>query len=85
MTPRPPTRKPIADAEPVAVTQPLALQLRGIGKRYGTQVALQGLDMQVHEGEVYGFLGRNGAGKVDGASDRHGHHARLPRRGLALR
>ncbi len=39
------------------------LQLKGIAKRYGPVTALEGLDMTVHEGVVYGFLGRNGAGK----------------------
>ncbi|MCB1745160.1 MAG: ATP-binding cassette domain-containing protein, partial [Gammaproteobacteria bacterium] len=40
------------------------LSLEGVHKRYGAVHALQGLDMQVHEGQVYGFLGRNGAGKT---------------------
>ena len=42
---------------------PRALQLQQIKKNYGDVVALQNLDMSVDEGEVYGFLGRNGAGK----------------------
>ncbi len=37
--------------------------IRGLRKRYGAFEALSGLDLTVHEGEVYGFLGRNGAGK----------------------
>ncbi len=40
-----------------------ALELRGIEKRYGKLHALQGLDLCAQSGEVYGFLGRNGAGK----------------------
>jgi len=32
-------------------------------KKYGSYTALSGLDLNVHPGEVYGFLGRNGAGK----------------------
>lgn len=32
-------------------------------KRYGDVTALAGLDLQVNEGEIYGFLGPNGAGK----------------------
>src|SRR5262245_21035578 len=37
--------------------------LRGLVKRYGAVEALRGLDLAVDRGEVYGFLGRNGAGK----------------------
>jgi ABC-2 type transport system ATP-binding protein len=40
-----------------------ALEVRGLSKRYGRVEALRGLDLTVEEGEVYGFLGRNGAGK----------------------
>ena len=37
---------------------------RELTKRYGTTVALAGLDLTVRAGEVYGFLGPNGAGKT---------------------
>ena len=40
-----------------------ALELRQIEKYYGDLPVLRGLDMTVNEGEIYGFLGRNGAGK----------------------
>ncbi len=40
-----------------------ALETRGLTKRYGKVEALSGLDLRVRRGEVYGFLGRNGAGK----------------------
>ncbi len=36
---------------------------RGLTKRYGQTVALDGLDLSVKRGEVYGFLGPNGSGK----------------------
>ena len=39
------------------------LTLRGIHKSYGDLDVLKGLDLDVEEGTVYGFLGRNGAGK----------------------
>jgi len=42
----------------------LALATRGLAKRYGSRVALDGLDLQVPTGVVYGFLGPNGAGKT---------------------
>ncbi len=40
------------------------LQLRGIVKRYGDFVAVDGLDLRVPRGEIFGFLGPNGAGKT---------------------
>jgi ABC-2 type transport system ATP-binding protein len=39
------------------------LEARALKKRYGRVRALEGLDLSVGRGEVYGFLGRNGAGK----------------------
>jgi ABC-2 type transport system ATP-binding protein len=42
----------------------LALSTRGLVKRYGSRVALAGLDLSVPSGVVYGFLGPNGAGKT---------------------
>ena len=33
-------------------------------KRFGELVAVNGLDLEVNEGEVFGFLGPNGAGKT---------------------
>jgi ABC-2 type transport system ATP-binding protein len=42
----------------------VVLETRGLRKRYGNVVALEGLDLTVHRGEVFGFLGPNGAGKT---------------------
>jgi ABC-2 type transport system ATP-binding protein len=41
-----------------------ALTLRGLRKSYGDRRALDGLDLTVPTGVVYGFLGPNGAGKT---------------------
>ena len=40
------------------------LDLRGLSRRYGQTVALDGLSLAVPEGEVVGFVGPNGAGKT---------------------
>jgi len=47
-----------------APTTAPALALRGLSKSYGTRRALDGLDLTVPAGVVYGFLGPNGAGKT---------------------
>ena len=47
-----------------AAPRSLALSTRGLRKSYGTRLALDGLDLSVPEGVVYGFLGPNGAGKT---------------------
>jgi ABC-2 type transport system ATP-binding protein len=41
----------------------LVISAHGLVKRFGNFLALDGLDLEVHEGEVHGFLGPNGAGK----------------------
>src|SRR2546430_10881220 len=37
---------------------------RGLEKRFGTLVAVDGIDFDVQRGEAFGFLGPNGAGKT---------------------
>jgi ABC-2 type transport system ATP-binding protein len=37
---------------------------RGLEKRYGRIHAVRGIDLDVREGDVYGFLGANGSGKT---------------------
>jgi ABC-2 type transport system ATP-binding protein len=41
-----------------------ALHCRGLVKRYGSLVAVDGLDLEVAAGECFGLLGPNGAGKT---------------------
>ena len=42
----------------------VALEVRGLTRRYGGRTAVNNLDLTVHKGDVYGFLGPNGAGKT---------------------
>jgi ABC-2 type transport system ATP-binding protein len=39
------------------------ISTRGLEKRFGRTIALDGLDLTVEAGEIHGFLGPNGAGK----------------------
>ena len=39
------------------------IQTMGLSKRYKDRWAVDRLDLRVEQGDVYGFIGRNGAGK----------------------
>lgn len=45
------------------MTKP-AIEIQGLTKEYGDTKALDGVDLVVQEGSVFGFLGPNGAGKT---------------------
>ncbi len=42
----------------------VALEVRGLSRRYGNLTAVDHLDLTVRKGDIYGFLGPNGAGKT---------------------
>jgi ABC-2 type transport system ATP-binding protein len=42
----------------------LAVEARGLVKRYGANTAVEGLDLVIPVGGCFGFLGPNGAGKT---------------------
>jgi ABC-2 type transport system ATP-binding protein len=48
----------------VAADAGLAIRARGLTKRFGSIVALDGLDLDVPGGSIFGLLGPNGAGKT---------------------
>ena len=39
------------------------IEVRGLTKNYGAFTAVDGIDLTINEGEVFGFLGPNGSGK----------------------
>ena len=40
------------------------VRIRNLHKQYGSYSVLRGLSMDIENGDVYGFLGRNGCGKT---------------------
>jgi len=42
----------------------VVLETRQLSKRYGGVMAVNGVDLQLHQGEILGFVGANGAGKT---------------------
>ena len=47
-----------------APADPPALLCEGLRYRYGEHVALDGVDLRIERGEIFGLLGPNGAGKT---------------------
>lgn len=60
-----------------------AIAVRDLRKSYGHVEAVRGVDLEVHEGEVFAFLGPNGAGKtttveiLEGYRERSGGEVRV--------
>lgn len=46
------------------MTGAVAVEVKGLTKTFGDLIAVNGLDMVVPEGVIYGFLGSNGSGKT---------------------
>ena len=43
---------------------PLAIDVRGLTKRYGGRAVVDNVNLRVHQGRICGFLGPNGSGKT---------------------
>lgn len=52
------------DLNRMTTDRPLAIEARGLVKRFDGFAAVDGVDLSVPEGAIYGILGPNGAGKT---------------------
>src|SRR5947199_198521 len=48
----------------LSMTDSLAIESRGLTRTFGSCTAVNGLELRVPRGIIYGFLGPNGAGKT---------------------
>ena len=53
----------MAVQQPTKDNQVVSLEIRNLYKSYGKKEVLKGLNLEIYEGEMFGFLGRNGIGK----------------------
>ncbi len=63
-TEAPPRGETSAVAQRQPPERPLAIEARGLVKRFDGTLAVDGVDLSVPEGAIYGILGPNGAGKT---------------------
>ena len=64
MTDVPESEQSGADATTRASVAAPMVEARGLVKRFGDFVAVDGVDFTIQKGESFGFLGPNGAGKT---------------------
>ena len=46
------------------IVSEILLQTKALTKQYGHQKAVDNVDIHIKKGAIYGFIGRNGAGKT---------------------
>ena len=69
-----PARRPRPRATPL--DPDAAISIRGLAKRYGDFVAVDGLDLDIRRGEIFALLGPNGAGKTTTVEICEGYRSR---------
>jgi ABC-2 type transport system ATP-binding protein len=53
-----------------------AISIKGLRMSYGETEAVRGIDLEVHQGEIFAFLGPNGAGKTSTVEILEGYRKR---------
>jgi len=57
-------KTPVADTSPEVAPDGDAIVITGLRKTFGDFAAVDGIDLSVRRGEIFGFLGPNGSGKT---------------------
>ncbi len=60
------------------MNEDVAIRVRGLRKRYGPVMAVDGVDLDIAAGEVFALLGPNGAGKTTAVEILEGYRHRDP-------
>ena len=55
---------PMAFEEKLSESTETAIKVRGLTKTYGSFAAVKGIDLDIAKGEIFGFIGPDGAGKT---------------------
>ena len=58
------TYNPIFDKAPLRIEDVGVITTKGLTKKFGELTAVDNLDLDIKEGEIFGLLGPNGAGKT---------------------
>lgn len=56
--------EPPVTSSPAPAAAPVAIRIEGLVKTYGGHVAVDNVSFEVARGEIFGLLGKNGAGKT---------------------
>lgn len=54
----------LAERDPAHAPERVVIRAQDLRKNYGAVEAVRGIDLQVHEGEIFGLIGPDGAGKT---------------------
>ena len=54
----------IAGTQDVVAGRRVAVRIAGLWKRYGALEAVKGIDLEIGDGEIFGLIGPDGAGKT---------------------
>lgn len=57
-------RATVGDRDKSSLPDRPAVHVRGLHKNYGTLEAVRGIDLDVRQGEIFGLIGPDGAGKT---------------------
>ena len=70
------SRRPATSKPGIPGSGECAIRVRGLRKRYRSEAAVDGIDLDIKRGEIFALLGPNGAGKTTTIEILEGHRRR---------